>query len=375
MAESNNKYKVPFVNFPAHYQTMKDEYHRVIDGVLSKGNLLLREELEEFEKRFSSFNGVAYGVGVNSGFDSLHLSLRALELDRGDEVITVSHTCIATVSAIVNAGAVPVLIDIREDFNMDPARIEASITPRTKAIVPVHLNGRACDMAAIMNIAEKHGLAVVEDAAQAIGATFNGKMVGSFGRIGCVSFYPFKMLGALGDGGMVLTNDEEIARRVAALRDYGWERNGKERRVRYFGFNARLDNLQAAVVNMKLDYLPGWIVRRQEIAARYTQGLSDIQELQLPSYADTRFSDVYLNYVIRSQEQDALVAYVEERGVEVLISLSHSVHHYDILGFGDLSLPETDRASHELICLPIYPELTDQQIDYVIEHIGGFYKR
>lgn len=367
------RYKVPFVDFPAHYRAMEKEYHETIHGVLSKGNLLLREELEEFERTFASFIGVEYGVGVNSGFDSLHLSLRALELKPEDEVITVSHTCIATVSAVVNAGATPLLIDIREDFNMDPDKLEEAITLRTKAIIPVHLNGRSCDMERIMSIAKEHNLFVVEDAAQAIGAKFNGKMAGSFGLIGCFSFYPFKMLGALGDGGMVVTNDEEIARKISALRDYGWERRGKARDVRYFGFNARLDNLQAAILSMKFAYLPQWIERRREIAKRYTEGLSDLSDLKLPNFSDGRHFDVYMNYVIRSARRDDLVSHLEKNSIEVLISLSRSVHHYEALGFGDLHLPETDKASKELICLPIYPGLSNQQVDYVIKYIKDFY--
>ena len=369
------RYKVPFVDFPSHYRAMEKEYHQTIHRVLSKGNLLLREELEEFERTFASFIGVKYGIGVNSGFDSLHLSLRALGFKPEDEVVTVSHTCIATVSAVVNAGATPVFVDIREDFNMDPDKLEEAITPRTKAIVPVHLNGRSCDMERIMSIAKEHNLSVVEDAAQAIGAKFNGKMVGSFGLTGCFSFYPFKMLGALGDGGMVVTNDEELARKISALRDYGWERRGKARDVRYFGFNARLDNLQAAVLSMKFAYLPRWIERRQEIAKRYTEGLSDLSELKLPNFPDERYFDVYMNYVIRLARRDDLVSYLEKNGIEVLISLSKSVHHYKTLGFGDLHLPETDKASKELICLPTRPELSDQQVDYVIKCIRDFHRR
>lgn len=370
--KQNPKYKVPFVDFPAHYREMKNDYLRTIDEVLSKGNLLLRGELEDFEKAFASYIGVRYGVGVNSGFDAVHLALRALELKPNDEVITVSHTCIATVSAVVNAKAKPVLVDIREDFNIDPNKIKQALTKNTKVILPVHLNGRSCDMDAIMQIADSKGLIVVEDAAQAIGAKFNGRPVGSFGIFGCVSFYPFKMLGAIGDGGMVLTDDEELARRVMALRDYGWERIGKERRVRYFGLNSRLDNVQAAILSMKFAHFPKWVERRREIAKRYTDGLSDIHEIKLPVFSDKRYFDVYMNYVIRSAKRDALVKHLENNDVEVLISLSHSVHHYDILGFSGLRLPETDKASSELICLPIYPELKDEQVDYVIARIKEF---
>ncbi len=207
-------YRVPFIDVPKHFLRYREPILSTIEQVLMRGNLVLREELREFEANFASLIGVRYGVGVGSGTDAVHLALRAIGFSKGDEVITVSHTCIATVAAIVHAGATPVLVDVREDYNMDPDRLEEAITPRTRAIIPVHLNGRSCDMNRILAIAKARNLMVLEDAAQGLGARFNGRPVGSFGVAGCFSVYPFKMLGALGDGGIVVTDDPQIAEKV-----------------------------------------------------------------------------------------------------------------------------------------------------------------
>ena len=366
-------YKVPFVNYPEHYRRMWDEVMGAITEVLSKGDLMLRSQLRQFEENFASFVGVEYAVGVNSGTDALFLSLRAAGVGPGDEVITVAHTFVATAAVIVHCGATPILVDVRQDFNMDVDQLEAAITPRTKAIIPVYLNGRLCDVDKLMDIASRHNLIVIEDAAQALGASFNGKRAGSIGLTGCFSFYPAKILGAAGDGGMVTTNKEEIAEKILLLRDHGQRRTTGD--IRYFGFNSRLDNLQAAILDVELKYLPDWIERRRELANFYHQGLSDLSYLTPPPppIGQDRYFDVFTNYVVRAQERDRLVAYLKECGIEVLVSWPKPMHHHEALGLGHFHLPETERISKEVISLPLIPELSNEQVKFVIDCIRKFY--
>ena len=363
-------YKVPFVNYPEHYRRIWDEVIKAITEALSNGDLILRDQLRQFEESIASFVGVKYAVGVNSGTDALFLSLKAAGVGPGDEVITVAHTFVATVTVIAQCGAKPILIDVGEDMNMDVEQVERVITPKTKVIVPVYLNGRMCDMGRLMEIANEHDLLVIEDAAQALGATFDGKKAGSFGLTGCFSFYPAKMLGAAGDGGIVVTNDEEIAEKIRLLRDHGYQRSTGD--ILYYGYNSRLDNLQAAILDVKLKHLPEWIERRRELANLYQQGLSDLPELKLPPHSDGRFFDVYQNYVIRAKERDKLVAHLRESGIEILISWPKPMHHHEALGLKHFHLPETEQISNEVLSLPMYPELTEKEIGYITKKIKLF---
>lgn len=367
-------YKVPFVDVPTHFLGLQEEILETVATVLTKGNLILRDELRTFERNLAAFVGTDYAVGVNSGSDALHLTLRALGIGQGDEVISVSHTCVATISAIVHAKATPVLIDVGDDFTMDMSKVEAAITSRTRAVVPVHLNGRACEMERLADIARRHGLLIIEDAAQALGAEFNRRKVGSFGIAGCFSLYPFKMLGAFGDGGIVTTNDPRIAREVAILRDYGEDRETGE--ILYFGFNSRLDNLQAAVLNVKLKYFDTWIRRRRSIADLYRHGLADIPQLKLPHFPGDAYGDVYMNYAVRAEYRDDLVSSLKKNGVEPLIPLSliTPVHKHKALGLDSISLPMTERIAGEFLYLPIWPELSDHQIQHVISSVRQFYQ-
>ena len=365
-------YKVPFVNYPEHYRRIWNEVMDAITEALSKGDLILRDQLREFEENIASFIGVKHAVGVNSGTDALFLSLKAAEVGQGDEVITVAHTFVATVSAIVYCGAKPILVDVGEDMNMDVNQVEQAITPKTKAIIPVHLNGRICDMEKLMAIANEHNLLIIEDAAQALGATFDGKKAGSFGLTGCFSFYPAKMLGAAGDGGIAVTNDEEIAEKIRLLRDHGYQRSTGE--MLCYGYNSRLDNVQAAILDVKLKHLPEWIERRRDIVSLYHQGLSDLQELKIPPppRSDNRFFDVYQNYVIRAKERDKLVAYLEESGIEILISWPKPMHRHAALGLKHFHLPMTEQISNEVLSLPMHPELGGEDVEYVIGSIHKF---
>jgi dTDP-4-amino-4,6-dideoxygalactose transaminase len=368
-------YKVPFVNYPEHYRRIWDEVMEAITEALSKGDLILRDQLRQFEENIASFVGVKHAVGVNSGTDALFLSLKAAGVGQGDEVITVAHTFVATVSVIVQCGATQVLVDIGEDMNMDVNQVKKAITPRTKAIIPVYLNGRMCKMDELMGIANEHNLLVIEDAAQALGAKFDGKKAGSSGLSGCFSFYPAKMLGAAGDGGVVVTNDEEIAEKIRLLRDHGYQRTTGE--MLCYGYNSRLDNLQAAILDVKLKYLPEWIERRRELANKYYEGLSDLQELKLPPppHSNDLFFDVYQNYVIRAKERDRLVEHLSDSGIEILVSWPKPMHHHEALGLGHFHLPKTEHISNGVLSLPMYPELGDEQVKFVIDSVRRFYER
>jgi dTDP-4-amino-4,6-dideoxygalactose transaminase len=364
-------YKVPFVNPRKHYHNLKEEIDAAITECLSNGDLIMRRQLREFEKHFAEFVGTKYAVGVNSGYHALALSLIAAGIGPGDEVITVAHTFVATISAIVHSGATPVLIDVGKDYNMDMDALERAITPRTRAVIPVHLNGRVCDMERLMAIAEKHNLIVIEDAAQAVGATYNGKRAGSFGLAGCFSHYPFKILGGFGDGGTVTTDDPEIARKVALLRYNGEDPETGE--YHYHGYTALLDNVQAAVLDVKLKYIPEWINWRRHIAALYREGLSDVGDLVLPHFDGDQYFDVFQNYVIRTKKRDELRAYLEERGVETLVHWPKPVWEHKGLGLGEYHLPETESICREVISLPMSAETTEEEVEYVVSCIRDFF--
>ena len=367
-------YKVPFVGYPVQYRNLENEILPAVKEVLFKGDLILREQVRQFENNVASFSGATHAIGLNSGTDALYLSLRAAGIDPGDEVITVAHTYVATVAAIVHCGAIPILIDVDEDHNMNLEQIENAITPKTKAIMPVHLNGRLCNMEKLMAIAQKHNLLVVEDAAQAMGATFDGQKAGSFGLTGCFSFYPAKILGAYGDAGIVVTSNDELADKIRLLRDHGHQRSTDE--FVLYGFNSRLDNLQAAILNVKFRHLPAWIERRREIAGLYQEGLSDISQIELPPAPQNsgKYFDVFQNYVIRSPERDKLVNHLRESGIEILISWPIPMHHQKALNLSHFHLPETESISREVLSLPLYPELDNKQVEHVIESIHQFYK-
>lgn len=367
-------YKVPFVNYPEHYRRIWNEVMGAITEILSNGDLILRDQLRRFEENIASFIGVKHAIGVNSGTDALILSLKAMGIGPGDEVVTVAHTFVATVAAIIHCGATPILIDVGDDMNMDVGQLERVISPRTKAVIPVHLNGRMCDMGRLMEIVDKHDLLVIEDAAQALGAKFNGKKAGSFGLVGIFSFYPAKILGAAGDGGLVVTDDEEIAEKIRLFRDHGQRRATGD--ILFYGFNSRLDNLQAALLDVKLKHLPEWIERRRELANLYHHGLLGLKHLKLPPppNADSRFFDVYQNYVIRSKERDSLAEHLRKSGVEVLISWPKPLHHHEGLGLKNFHLPKTEQLSKEVLSLPMYPELSDEQVKYVVDVIEDFYR-
>jgi dTDP-4-amino-4,6-dideoxygalactose transaminase len=367
-------YKVPFVNYPEHYRRMWNEVIGAISEALSKGDLLLRDQLKQFEKDIASFTGVKYAIGLNSGTDAIFLSLKAAGIGPGDEVITVAHTFVAAIAVVVHCGATPILVDVGEDMNMDVEQVKQKVSSKTKAIIPVHLNGRLCNMKRLMEIADEHNLIVIEDAAQALGASFNGKKAGSFGLTGCFSLYPAKILGAAGDGGFAATNNEEMEEKIRLLRDHGQQRTtGK---ILFYGFNSRLDNIQAAILNVKLKYIPEWIERRREIAKIYHEGLSDLTEVKLPPPPTKTgpYYDVCQNYVIRVKNRDELVKFLEKKSVETMVSWRIPNHLQPALNLTHFKLPKTEKLSNEVLSLPMYPELSNEKVNFVIEAIHDFYK-
>lgn len=366
-------YKVRFVNYPRQYQQLKNEFNRVYEEIMSGGDFILRKHLEEFEKRIADYVGTKHAIGVNTGTDALYLSCQALGFGPGDEVITVAHTFVATVGAIAQCHATPILTDIREDFNMDIDKIEPLITPQTKGIIPVHLNGHACEMDRVMALAKKYRLKVIEDAAQALGAEFKGKKCASFGDTGIFSFYPAKMLGAAGDGGMICTNDGILARKLKAFRDNG--RVDTVEVIECFGWCSRLDNLHAALLNMKFDYFDQWVRRRREIAKIYDEGLKKTGDIMIAPRFNGDYFDIYQNYVIRTKKRDELARHMRDSGIEVLISWPTPMHKQSALGLDHFHLPVTERMSSEVLSLPIYPELTNQEAEMVIEAIKKFFRK
>ena len=364
-------YKVPFVNYKRQYQQLKGEFDGVFEEVMSGGDFILRRHLEAFEKKIATFVGTKHAIGVNTGTDALYLSAHVLGFGPNDEVITVAHTFVSTVGAIVQCGATPMLVDVRDDFNIDVDRIEEAITTKTRGIIPVHLNGHACEMDKIMELAHKYNLRVIEDAAQALGASYKEKRCGSFGHTAIFSFYPAKMLGTAGDGGMICTNDDSLARKLRAFRDNG--RVESVDTIECFGWCTRLDNLHAALLGMKFRYFDQWVKRRRKIAQMYDRGLAGINGLVTHPNSNADYFDVYQNYVIRCKDRNKLVEHLRNAGVEVLISWPNPMHKQKALELSHFSLPMTERISAEVVSLPMYPELTDEEVEYVISAVCSFF--
>lgn len=350
----------PLANYLAH----RDEIDAAIARALSSGYYILGKEVAAFEQEFARYIGVRYGVGVGNGTEALHLAMRACKIGSGDEVITVSHTAVATVAAVELCGAELVLVDIDpQTFTMDAGQIEGAITSRTRVILPVHLYGHPADMPAIMAIARRRGLYVIEDCAQSHGAIYQGRMTGTWGDIAAFSFYPTKNLGAIGDGGMIVTDNMGLAERARMLREYGWrQRNVSE----IPGLNSRLDELQAAILRVKLRYLDEENRRRQALAKAYGELLAGTS-LRLPECAPDA-SHVYHQYVVRSGRRDSLRESLQEKGVGTLIHYPLPVHRQPAYQ-GRLrcagSMVNSELAAKEILSLPVYPELSEGQLRYI----------
>lgn len=366
---------IPILDLKTQYDQLRDEIAAAIQGVLESGAFVLGPDVKALEQEVADYCRCRHGVGVASGTDALRLSLAALEIGAGDEVITTPFTFVATANTISHSGARPVFVDIDPlTYNLDPALVAAAVTPATKAIVPVHLYGQPAEMDAIMAIAEQHGLAVIEDAAQAIGAEYQGRRAGSIGHVGCLSFYPTKNLGAYGDAGMVVTNDAALADKLDVLRRQG----GK---TKYFhqvlGFNSRLDTMQAAVLRVKLRYLERWQEARRAAARRYTELLAASGAPVVTPYVRPDVRHVYHQYTIRAPQRDALAQHLQQRGVGTMIYYPLPLHLqglYRDLGMAEGSLPHAEAAGHEVLSLPMFPELSVAQQEEIVAAIAEFYR-
>jgi dTDP-4-amino-4,6-dideoxygalactose transaminase len=363
-------WSVRFWNPAKSFGLIEEEMMSTIRRVLADGDLVMRQQMEDFEDHLATFVGRHHGIGVSNCTDGLRLTLEALGIGAGDEVITVAHTFVATMAAIHHAGASPVLVDVGVDHNMDVDLLEAAVTERTRAIIPVHLNGRLCRMDRVMDVAARHRLVVVEDSAQALGGSFDGVSGGAWGVAAAFSFYPAKLLGAYGDAGIVVTSDADLAVRLRALRDHGrvskTELNG-------WGYNCRLDNLQAAILDTKLRHLPSWIDRRRHLAGLYDELLAPIPGIKRPpGPSEGKFFDVFQNYVIEAEQRHELVEHLTSRGIETLVSWPVPMHHQP-LGLEHFSLPVTEALSRRVVSLPIYPELEEAQVHEVAAAVNAFY--
>ncbi|MGB8647066.1 MAG: DegT/DnrJ/EryC1/StrS family aminotransferase [Anaerolineae bacterium] len=363
--------KIPLVDLHSQYQAYKSEIDAAIQRVIENSSFILGSEVKTFEQHFAEFSSVRYAVGVDSGTAALHLALLLLDCKPGDEVITTTHTFIATAEVIALTGAKPVFVDIDpRTYNLDPKQVEAAITPRTKVILPVHLYGQPAEMDAIMDIAKRHNLRVVEDAAQAHGATYRGQHAGSIGDIACFSFYPGKNLGGYGDGGMLTTNDPALAERARMLRNHG-RKDKYEHEV--IGYGYRLDALQAAILDVKLQHLEAWNNKRREHAAYYNQ-LLDALDIHTP-YEPAHLRGIYHIYAIEVERRDELLAHLKARGIEAGVHYPIPLHlqpAFKELGYPRGAFPLAEHAAAHELSLPMYPELTREQIEYVVEAIKEF---
>ncbi len=363
-------FAVPYTDFATKTAPIRDELIASFEQVLDSGHYILGPEVRAFEDEFARYLDVPFATGMSNGTCSLHIAFRCLDLEPGAEIITAPNSFIASASTIALAGATPVFVDVDDDLNIDVAQIEAAITPRTRAIVPVHLAGRPARMPEIMAIAEQHGLIVLEDAAQAVGASIAGKRVGAWGDAACFSLHPLKNLHAFGDAGMFVTRDVDLLNRVALTKSHGLrDRDTCES----WGFNCRLDELQAALLRVQMTRLDEWTAERRRLAHRYNEMLGEF--VGVPTEAAGEFH-VFQMYVVLADQRDALQQYLRDHGVEALVHYPTPIHMQPAagsLGYAGDAFPNTLRLSGMIMSLPLYPGLTEQQQDLVVSLIGDFY--
>jgi len=364
---------IPFFNYPALFEQRKDEYLDIVQNVLSRGAYIMQQDLIDFENDLAKYLGVKHAIGVADGTMALLTSLMAAGIGRGDEVIVPSHTFIASAAAIHHSGAKPILADCQEDHLIDPNSIAKLITSKTKAIMPVQLNGRVANMDAINKIATKHDLIIIEDSCQALGAKYKNQFAGTFGLTGTFSFFPAKTLGCFGDGGAVVTNSDEVAAKIRMIRDHG--RDPIDGKVKIFGFNSRLDNLQAAVLGLKLKYYDEDVVRRRQIATLYHLHLCAIEQILLPPAPDSEVDhfDVFQNYEIEAQDRDKLREFLSKAGVGTILQWGgYTIHQYSELGFNS-DLKYTEEMTKKFMLLPLHAMLSDKDVVYICKKINEFY--
>jgi dTDP-4-amino-4,6-dideoxygalactose transaminase len=361
---------VPYVNLAAQHQILKSELLRAVERVFDHGNFILGPEERTFEETFADYCQAQYAIGTASATCALFLALRALGIGSGDEVITAPNSFLASASSIHLAGARPVFVDVRDDFNIDPALIPAAITSRTKAIIPVHLTGRPAEMDAILGIAQKYHLAVIEDCAQAVGAEYKGKRVGSWGDIGCFSFHPLKNLSACGDGGMLTTNQPDLAEKLSKARNHGLINRDE---CEFWSYNCRLDTLHAAMLSVKMKYLDEWTRRRRQNANFYKQQLAKVVAVPFDKSYEKA---VYHTFIIQTEQRDELQAFLKTKGIETKVHYPIPIHLQAAaknLGYKAGDFPVTERQARCILSLPIYPELTSEQLEWTSSQIQAFY--
>jgi dTDP-4-amino-4,6-dideoxygalactose transaminase len=369
--------KIPMLDLSEQYQSLKSEVLTILDEVMSSSQFILGKHVKKLEADIAKYSNVEYAIGCGNGSDAIHIALQAAGITQGDEVITTPFTFFATGGAIVRAGATPVYVDIDPvTFNIDPSKIESAITEKTKAIIPVHLYGQMADMGKIAEVAKKYNLAIIEDAAQAIGAKYKGKSVGELGSAATYSFFPTKNLGAYGDGGMIVTNHQEIAEKCSVIRVHG-------SKPKYYhhvlGYNSRLDEMQAAILNVKFPHLDKWSELRRERAQTYTQLLNESlgDKVVTPKEVDGNYH-VFHQYTIRVENRDELQKHLSEQGVSTMIYYPLPLHIQPVfkeLGYKEGDFPVTEKAAKEALSLPMFPELTQEQQVYVVDKIRAFYTK
>lgn len=389
---------IPLIDLKAQYKSISEDLDRVTKEVLSSAGYIMGKNVTEFEKEFAEYIGVKHAISVGNGTDALVIALKSLGIGAGDEVITTPFTFFATAETISAVGAVPVFVDVEKDtFNIDPSKIEEKITEKTKAIVPVHIFGQSAKMDEINAIAEKHNLKVIEDACQAIGGKYKGRNIGTLGDVACFSFFPTKNLGCAGDGGIIVTDNDDVATIARALRTHGSGENGQKaynllnnineeidtvqnaddtvyNPLKYYnyliGYNTRLDAIQAAILRVKLPYIDEWNAKRREIAKIYDESLKDT-DLVTP-FVDENNVPVYHMYILQSEEREAILGKLKENGVATGVYYPVPLHLqkvYKNLGYKEGDMPVAEYLSHRTFAIPVYPELTKEQVDYVIKSI------
>ena len=393
--------KVPILNLTRQYETLREEIEKAVCEQMASGMYIGGAAVENFEKKFAGYIGVKHAIAVNSGTDALVIAMKAMGIGAGDEVITTPFTFFATAETIAMTGATPVFCDVEEDtYNIDPAKIEAKITPKTKAILPVHIFGQPAEMAAIQAIADRHGLKVIEDACQAVGAEYGGQKVGGIGEIGCFSFYPTKNLGGFGDGGMITTDSDELNVICRAYREHGGAQNGAKARAlltgkedelasgkagdalynpyKYYNYliayNSRLDAIQARVLDIKLDRLEGFNARRTEIAEKYNKAFEQIPGIRIPVIRDG-VKTVWHQYAFRCEDKDGMGEHLAALGIGSAAFYPVPLHlqkAFTELGYRPGDLPAAEKITRQTVCLPIFPELTEEEIEAVIEGVRSF---
>ena len=364
--------QIPFFNYQSLFKEHEKNFIEIFSDIGRRGAYIMQDDLSNFEYKIEKYTGIKHAIGVANATDAMQLLLKAGGVGVGDEVIFCSHTMVATASAIAFTGATPIPVEAGSDHLIDPDSIIKAITSRTKAIIPTQLNGRVADMDKILDIAQEYGLQIYEDSAQALGAKYKDQCAGSFGLGGCISFYPAKTLGCFGDGGIVLTNDDNIYNAIKLMRDHG---RGEDGNVSVWGFNSRLDNLQAAILNFFFQDYDKTVKRRRYIADLYHEGLKDIDELTLPpaTNSNNNHFDIYQNYEIEAKRRDKLKSFLSDNGIGTLIQWGgKAVHEFKDLGFTQ-SLPITEKIMRDSLMLPLNMTVTDVEIKYICKCVRSFY--